>query len=376
MPARNTASSTKRKVASKAPPTKSVAPPRKSVTRAYAAQSPDAKLAPFQIERRELRPRDVQFDILFCGVCHSDLHMARNEWKQTIYPVVPGHEIVGRVTAVGDKVKKFKTGDLAGVGCLVDSCRQCANCKKGLEQYCTVGNVLTYSGRDRVNGDITYGGYSKQIVVDEDFVLKISNKLPLAQVAPLLCAGITTYSPLRHWGVGKGHKLGVVGLGGLGHMAVKLGASFGAEVTMLSTSPDKEADARRLGAHKFALTKDAAQMKKLAGYFDFIIDTVSAKHDYNAYLSLLGTDGVMMCVGAPPTPAEIAVFNLIGGRRSLTGSLIGGLPETQEMLDYCAKHGISSDIEIIDIANINEAYERMLKSDVRYRFVIDMATLT
>jgi alcohol dehydrogenase (NADP+) len=368
MPAKSTASSTKRKVASKAPP-------RKSTTRAYAAQSPDAKLAPFQIERRELRPRDVQFEILFCGVCHSDIHMARNEWKQTIYPVVPGHEIVGRVTAVGDKVTKFKAGDLAGVGCLVDSCRQCANCKKGLEQYCTVGNVLTYSGRDRVNGDITYGGYSKQIVVDEDFVLKISDKLPLAQVAPLLCAGITTYSPLRHWGVGKGHKLGVVGLGGLGHMAVKLGASFGAEVTMLSTSPEKEADARRLGAHKFALTKDAAQMKKLAGYFDFIIDTVSAKHDYNAYLNLLTTDGVMMCVGAPPTPAEIGVFTLMGGRRSLTGSGIGGLPETQEMLDYCAKHGISSDIEMIDIANINEAYERMLKSDVRYRFVIDMATL-
>jgi uncharacterized zinc-type alcohol dehydrogenase-like protein len=373
---KNTAPSTKRKVASKAPPTKSVAAPKKSVVRAYAAQSPDAKLGPFQIERRELRPRDVQFEILFCGVCHSDIHMARNEWGQTIYPVVPGHEIVGRVTAVGDKVTKFKTGDLAGVGCLVDSCRQCANCKKGLEQYCTVGNVLTYSGRDRVNGDITYGGYSKQIVVDEDFVLRISDKLPLAQVAPLLCAGITTYSPLRHWGVGKGHKLGVVGLGGLGHMAVKLGASFGAEVTMLSTSPEKEADARRLGAHKFALTKDAAQMKKLGGYFDFIIDTVSAKHDYNAYLSLLATDGVMMCVGAPPTPAEIGVFTLMGGRRSLTGSGIGGLPETQEMLDYCAKHGISSDIEMIDIANINEAYERMLKSDVRYRFVIDMATLT
>jgi len=369
MPAKSTASSTKRRVASKAPP-------RKSATRAYAAQSPDAKLGPFQIERRELRPRDVQFEILFCGVCHSDIHMARNEWKQTIYPVVPGHEIVGRVTAVGNKVTKFKAGDLAGVGCLVDSCRQCANCKKGLEQYCTVGNVLTYSGRDRVNGDITYGGYSKQIVVDEDFVLRISDKLPLAQVAPLLCAGITTYSPLRHWGVGKGHKLGVVGLGGLGHMAVKLGASFGAEVTMLSTSPEKETDARRLGAQKFALTKDAAQMKKLAGYFDFIIDTVSAKHDYNAYLKLLTTDGVMMCVGAPPTPAEIGVFTLMGGRRSLTGSGIGGLPETQEMLDYCAKHGISSDIEMIDIANINEAYERMLKSDVRYRFVIDMATLT
>jgi uncharacterized zinc-type alcohol dehydrogenase-like protein len=342
------------------------APVRKSMTRAYAAQSPDSKLAPFQIERRELRPRDVQLEILYCGVCHSDLHMARNEWGQTIYPVVPGHEIVGRVTAVGNKVRTFKAGDLAGVGCLVDSCRTCANCKKGLEQYCTVGNVLTYSGRDRINGDITYGGYSKQIVADEDFVLRISDKLPLAQVAPLLCAGITTYSPLRHWGVGKGHKLGVVGLGGLGHMAVKLGASFGAEVTMLSTSPEKEVDARRLGAHKFALTKDP----------DFIIDTVSAKHDYNSFITLLATDGVMMCVGAPPTPAEIAVFTLIGGRRSLAGSLIGGLPETQEMLDYCAEHGISSDIEMIDIASINEAYERMMKSDVRYRFVIDMATLT
>ncbi len=349
---------------------------KKSVTRAYAAQAPDTRLAPFQIERRALRPGDVQLEILYCGVCHSDIHMARNEWGSTIYPVVPGHEIVGRVTAVGDKVKKFRAGGLAGVGCLVDSCRECNNCKQGLEQYCTVGNVLTYSARDRVNGDITYGGYSKQVVVDEDFVLKVSDTLPLAGVAPLLCAGITTYSPLRHWNVGKGHKLGVVGLGGLGHMAVKLGASFGAEVTMLSTSPDKEADARRLGAHKFTLTRDAAQLKKLAGYFDFIIDTVSAKHDYNQYLKLLATDGVMICVGAPPTPAEVGVFNLLGGRRSLAGSGIGGLPETQEMLDYCAEYGITSDVEVIDIAYINEAYERMLKSDVRYRFVIDMATLT
>ena len=357
-------------------PVTSPPPTKKAVTRAYAAQSPDARLAPFQIERRELRPRDVRLEILYCGVCHSDIHMARNEWGQTIYPVVPGHEIVGRVTAVGDDVTKFHTGDLVGVGCMVDSCRKCKNCRKGLEQYCTVGNVLTYSARDRINGDITYGGYSKQIVVDEDFVLRVSEKLPLAQVAPLLCAGITTYSPLRHWKVGKGHKLGVIGLGGLGHMAVKLGASLGAEVTMLSTSPEKEADARRLGAHKFALTRDPAQLKALAGYFDFIIDTVSAKHDYNMYLGLLATDGAMICVGAPPTPAEVAVFTLIGGRRSLAGSGIGGIAETQEMLDYCAEHGISSDIELIDIANINEAYERMLKSDVRYRFVIDMATLT
>src|SRR5205823_469065 len=239
----------------------------------------------------------------------------------------------------------------------------------------TVGMVLTYSARDRVSGDITYGGYSKQIVVDEDFVLRVSDKLPLAQVAPLLCAGITTYSPLRHWNVGKGHKLGVIGLGGLGHMAVKFGASFGAEVTMLSTSPEKEKDARRLGAQKFAITSDRAQLEKLNGYFDFILDTVSAKHDYDSYVNLLATDGVMMCVGAPPTPAEVQLFTLIGGRRSLAGSGIGGIPETQEMLDYCAKHGITSDIELIDIASVNDAYTRMLKGDVRYRFVIDMASL-
>ena len=346
-------------------------------TPAYAAQGPDTPLAPLQIHRREPRPEDVQVEILYCGVCHSDIHMARNEWKQTIYPVVPGHEIVGRVTAVGNKVTKFKSGDLAGVGVMVGSCRHCPNCRKGLEQYCTDGGLVgTYSARDRITGEITQGGYSKKIVVHEDFVFRLSDKLPLPNVAPLLCAGITTYSPLRHWKVGKGHKLGVVGLGGLGHMAVKFGASFGAEVTMLSTSPDKEKDARRLGAHKFALTSDAAQLKKLAGYFDFIIDTVSAKHDYNLYLSLLATDGVMMCVGAPPTPAEVHVFSLIGGRRSLAGSGIGGIPETQEMLDYCAAHGITSDIELIDIGSINKAYERMLKSDVRYRFVIDMASLT
>lgn len=345
-------------------------------TPAYAAQAPDTPLAPFQIQRREVSPHDVQLEILYCGVCHSDIHMARNEWKQTIYPVVPGHEIVGRVAAVGNKVTKFRSGDIAGVGVMVGSCRVCVNCRKGLEQYCTVGMVGTYSARDMITGEITQGGYSKRIVVHEDFVLRVSNKLPLAKVAPLLCAGITTYSPLRHWKVGKGHKLGVVGLGGLGHMAVKFGASFGAEVTMLSTSPDKEKDARRLGAHKFALTSDSAQLEKLAGYFDFILDAVSAKHDYNLYLHLLATDGVMMCVGAPPTPAEVALFTLIGGRRSLAGSGIGGIHETQEMLDYCAEHGITSDIELIDIASINDAYVRMLKSDVRYRFVIDMASLT
>ena len=350
--------------------------PEKRATSAYAAQAPDTPLAPFQIQRREVRPHDVQLELLYCGVCHSDIHMARNEWGQTIYPVVPGHEIVGRVTAAGDKVTNFRSGDLAGVGVMVESCRECVNCRKGLEQYCTVGMVGTYSARDRSTGEITQGGYSKQIVVHEDFMFRLSDKLPLAKVAPLLCAGITTYSPLRHWKVGKGHKLGVVGLGGLGHMAVKFGASFGAEVTLLSTSPEKEKDARRLGAHKFALTSDSAQLEKLAGYFDFIIDCVSARHDYNLYLHLLATDGVMICVGIPPTPAEVAMFSLIGGRRSLAGSGIGGIPETQEMLDYCAKHGITSDIELIDIASVNDAYVRMLKSDVRYRFVIDMASLT
>ena len=370
MAAKNTSSSPRARTTSKTAA-------KKPLTKAYAAKAPDARLGPFQIERRALRPNDVQIEILYCGVCHSDIHMARNEWGETIYPVVPGHEMVGRVTAVGEKATRFKPGDLAGVGVMVDSCRKCPNCRKGLQQYCTDGGMVgTYSAHDRVTGEITYGGYSKQIVTDENYVFTISDKLPLAQVAPLLCAGITTWSPLRHWKVGKGHKLGVIGLGGLGHMAVKFGASFGAEVTLLSTSPDKEADARRLGAQKFALTSDAAQVKSLHGYFDFILDTVSAKHDYEMYLRMLATDGVMMCVGAPPTPAQVGAFTLIAGRKSLAGSGIGGVPETQEMLDYCAKHGISADIEMIDIANINEAYERMLKSDVRYRFVIDMATLT
>jgi uncharacterized zinc-type alcohol dehydrogenase-like protein len=272
-------------------------------------------------------------------------------------------------------VKQFKVVDLAGVGCLVDSCGECENCKKDLEQFCKNGSTGTYNSKDKVSGGVTYGGYSNQIVVDESFVLRVSDKLPLEAVAPLLCAGITTYSPLRHWKVGKGHKVAVVGLGGLGHMAVKFAASFGAEVTMLSTSPSKEQDARKLGAHKFALTRDPEQLKELASYFDFIIDTVSAPHDYNQYLSMLNTDGVMICVGVPPTPTEILGFNLIGNRRSIAGSLIGGLAETQEMLDYCAEHNIVSDVEMIKMSEINEAYERMLKGDVKYRFVIDMATL-
>lgn len=344
-------------------------------TKAYAAYNAKDPLGPFNLQRRELNEHDVQIDILYCGVCHSDVHQVRNEWGNSLYPMVPGHEIVGRVSAVGSSVTKFKEGDLAGVGCLVDSCRTCDKCKKGLEQYCENGSVGTYNAIERDGKTITYGGYSKHIVTTEEFVLHVSEKLDITGVAPLLCAGITTYSPLRKWKVGKGHKVGVLGLGGLGHMAVKFASSFGAEVTMLSTSPNKEVDAKRLGAHKFALTKDEAQLKALRNYFDFIIDTVSAPHDYNMYLNMLNTDGVMICVGAPPEPAQIPAFNLIFQRRSIGGSLIGGIPETQEMLDYCAEHNITSDVEVIDIKDINESYERMLRGDVRYRFVIDMNTL-
>jgi len=346
-----------------------------SATKAYAAKSATTPIEPWALDRREPKPHDVELDILYCGVCHSDLHTARNEWGGTIYPVVPGHEIVGRVTRVGDRVKKYKVGDLAAVGCMVDSCRECDNCKDGLEQYCTNGMVGTYNGKERDGSGMTYGGYSKKILAHEDFVLQISDKLPLEGVAPLLCAGITTYSPLRHWKVGKGDKVGILGLGGLGHMGVKLSVSFGAEVTMLSHSPSKEEDAKRLGAHKFLLTSDKAQVKAVSNYFDFILDTVSAPHDYNMYLNMLNRDGVMVCVGAPPEPAKVPAFNLIFQRRSLAGSLIGGIAETQEMLDYCAEHNITSDVEVIDIKDINESYERMLKGDVRYRFVIDMATL-
>jgi uncharacterized zinc-type alcohol dehydrogenase-like protein len=346
-----------------------------SATKAYAAKSATTPIEPWTLDRREPKPHDVELDILYCGVCHSDLHTARNEWGGTIYPVVPGHEIVGRVTRVGDHVKKYKVGDLAAIGCMVDSCRECDNCKDGLEQYCTNGMVGTYNGKERDGSGMTYGGYSKKILAHEDFVLQISDKLPLEGVAPLLCAGITTYSPLRHWKVGKGDKVGILGLGGLGHMGVKLAVSFGAEVTMLSHSPSKEEDAKRLGAHKFLLTSDKAQVKAVSNHFDFILDTVSAPHDYNMYLSMLNRDGVMVCVGAPPEPAKVPAFNLIFQRRSLAGSLIGGIAETQEMLDYCVEHNITSDVEVIDIKDINESYERMLKGDVRYRFVIDMATL-
>jgi alcohol dehydrogenase (NADP+) len=344
-------------------------------TKAYAAQSASTPLAEWSIERRTPKPHDVQLEILYCGVCHSDLHTARNEWGGTKYPVVPGHEIVGRITAVGDHVTKYKVGQLAGIGCMVDSCRECDNCREGLEQYCSNGMVGTYNGQEKDGSGITYGGYSKQIVAHEDFILRIPENLPLEGIAPLLCAGITTYSPLRHWKVGKGDKVGILGLGGLGHMGVKLAASMGAEVTMLSHSPKKEADAKRLGAHKFLLTSDEQQVKSVRKYFDFILDTVSAEHDYNLYLGMLKTNGVMVCVGAPPIPSKVSAFNLIGERRTLAGSLIGGIPETQEMLDYCAEHNIVSDVEVIKMSDINEAYERMLKGDVKYRFVIDMASL-
>jgi alcohol dehydrogenase (NADP+) len=344
-------------------------------TKGYAAQNSKSPVTPWNFQRRETGSHDVQIDILYCGVCHSDLHQIRNEWGGSVFPMVPGHEIIGRVSKTGNHAKKFKAGELVGVGCLVDSCRECDNCKHGLEQYCTGGPSFTYNSYEQDKMTPTYGGYSNLIVTHEDFVLHVSEKLPIKGVAPLLCAGITTYSPLRHWKVGKGHKIGVLGLGGLGHMAVKFAAAFGAEVTMLSTSKSKEADSKRLGAHKFVLTSDAENVSSVKGYFDFILDTVSAPHDYNMYLSLLKTDGIQICVGVPPTPAQINGFSLLAGRKSLAGSSIGGLPETQEMLDYCAEHNIVSDVEIINIKDINSAYERMLKGDVKYRFVIDMATL-
>lgn len=346
-----------------------------TATKAYAAQTNQSPVTPWNFERREPNNHDVQFDILYCGVCHSDLHQIRDEWFPGIFPMVPGHEIVGRVTNVGSHVKKHKVGDLVGVGCMVDSCRTCENCEDGLEQYCVNGSSQTYNGMEQDKKTPTYGGYSNMMVCHEDFVLKISEKLDLAAVAPLLCAGITTYSPLRHWKIGKGHKVAVLGLGGLGHMAVKFAVAFGAEVTMLSTSPSKKADAERLGAHHFVLTSDKEQVAAVRNHFDFIIDTVSAPHDYNMYLGLLRTNGIQICVGVPPSPLEIYGFSLLGNRRSIAGSGIGGIPETQEMLDYCAEHNIVSDIELIDIKDVNAAYERMLKGDVRYRFVIDMATL-
>ncbi len=344
-------------------------------SKAYAAHSATTPLVPIQFDRRDVGPKDVLIKIDFCGVCHSDIHTVRDEWGGAQYPLIPGHEIVGHITQVGSDVTKFKVGEIAGVGCMVDSCRVCSSCERHLEQFCNKGATFTYNSPEKNMKTPTYGGYSSQIVCDQDFVLKISPKLDLAKVAPLLCAGITTYSPLKHWNVKKGDKVGVVGLGGLGHMAVKLAAAMGAEVTMLSTSPSKEKDAKELGAHKFANTRDEKTFKTFANYFDLIINTISAQHDYNQYASLLNIDATMVLLGVPPKPSEVRAFSLIGRRRSISGSLIGGIKETQEMLDFCAEKNIVSDIEVIVMDQINTAYERMIKNDVHYRFVIDMKTL-
>lgn len=341
----------------------------------YAAQEAKAPLAPFSFERREVGAHDVAIDILYCGVCHSDVHQVRNEWGGAMFPMVPGHEIVGHVTQVGEHVSTFRVGDLVGVGCMVDSCRECSSCAEDQEQYCELGNAGTYNSTEMDRQTPTYGGYSNHVVVQERFVLHISNKLSPDRVAPLLCAGITTYSPLRQWNIGQGHKVAVVGLGGLGHMAVKFAAAMGAEVTVLSTSPGKEADAKELGAHKFVVTKDKEAMKRIRNSFDFIVNTVSAPLDLNVYLGLLRLDGTMVLLGVPPEAPTVHAFNLIAKRRRLAGSLIGGIKETQEMLDYCAEHNIMSDVEVIPMADINTAYDRMVKGDVHYRFVIDMATL-
>jgi uncharacterized zinc-type alcohol dehydrogenase-like protein len=335
-------------------------------------------MAPFSLERRTPGPEDIQIEILYCGVCHSDLHQVRNEWEgvlPTVYPCVPGHEIVGRVVKAGSAVKKFKEGDLAGVGCMVDSDRTCVNCRAGEEQFCESMATFTYNSPDKFLGGVTYGGYSESIVVDQAFALRISDKVNLAGVAPLLCAGITTYSPMRHWKVSAGQKVGIVGLGGLGHMGLKFAKAFGAKVVLFTTSPGKTADALRLGADEVVISKNADDVQKHANTFNFILDTVSAEHDLNAYLNLLKRDGTMTLVGAPEKPAPVKAFSLLFGRRSLAGSPIGGIRETQEMLDFCAEKGITADIEMIPMQKIDEAYDRLLKNDVKYRFVIDMASL-
>ncbi len=344
-------------------------------TTGYVGRSAKEPLAPWSFERRATGPRDVAIDILFCGVCHSDLHTVRSEWPGTVYPCVPGHEIVGRVTEVGAEVKRFKAGGLAAVGCIVDSCRRCPNCREGLEQFCDAGFTGTYNSPDSHLGGVTYGGYSKRIVVDHDFVLRVPDGLDPAGVAPLLCAGITTYSPLRHWKAGKGQKVGIVGLGGLGHMGVKLAHALGAEVVLVTTSPGKREDARRLGASDVVVSRDADEIARHANSFDFILDTVSAHHDLDGLLALLKRDGTLTLVGAPPDPPTVNPFNLIMRRRRYAGSLIGGIPETQEMLDFCAERRMTADVEVIPIQDIEKAYARMLKGDVKYRFVIDMASL-
>jgi alcohol dehydrogenase (NADP+) len=343
-------------------------------TKGYAAQNATSPLTPFTFERRDPRADDITIEIDYCGICHSDIHTARSEWGPTAYPCVPGHELVGRVVQVGKKVKRFRKGDLAGVGCFVDSCGKCVNCKKNEEQYCLKQTAFTYNSLELDGKTPTYGGYSRHITVKADFALKIKKNQPLSRIAPLLCAGITTYSPLKRYGVKKGSKVAVVGLGGLGHMAVKIAKAMGAEVTVFSTSPSKQPDARKLGAKHFALSKVPGTFEKRAGYFDVIIDTVSAQHDFTPYLETLKMDGTMVLLGAAPDPSTVSAFALIFGRKRLTGSLIGGIKETQEMLDFCAKKKIFADIELIPAAKINEAYDRTLKNDVKYRFVIDAAT--
>jgi len=344
-------------------------------TKSYAALSKHTPLEPYSFERRDLRADDVHVHIRYCGVCHSDLHQARDEWGGSMYPMVPGHEIVGEVVAVGSSVTRFAPGEWVGVGVMVDSCCNCNSCNRDMEQYCDEGMTGTYNGLERDGKTLAQGGYSSDIVVKDRFVVSISPSLNMAAVAPLLCAGITTYSPLRFAGVTAGMKVGVVGLGGLGHMGVKFAASFGAEVTVISTSPSKEADAKRLGASRFLLSSDAAAVKSYAGYFDVILDTVSADHDYSGYLDMLTLEGKLLIVGLPSKTPEVSPFSLITKRRSIIGSMIGGMKETQEMLDYCAEHQIVSDVEVISIQNINDAYQRMLRSDVKYRFVIDLSTL-
>ena len=343
--------------------------------KAYAARSADSAIEPFAFDRREPGPHDIQIDILYCGVCHSDLHQARNDWGNSAYPMVPGHEIVGRVVKVGEHVKKLKVGDLAGVGCMVDSCRVCEPCEADLEQYCLEGCTVTYNGKERGTGAPTYGGYSEQIVVEERFVVKVPETLDLKAVAPLLCAGITTYSPLKHWKVGKGQKVGVIGLGGLGHMGVKFAKALGAHVVMVTTSPEKGKDALALGADEVLVSRDPDAMAKARGSFDFLLNTIPVGHDMNPYVTLLKLDGTMVLVGALTALDPLMGFNLMGGRKSIAGSGIGGMAETQEMIDFCAAHGIVSDVEMIRMDEVNMAYDRLLKNDVRYRFVIDMATL-
>ncbi len=344
-------------------------------TKAYAAHAPTSPLAPHAIARREPTPTDVEIDILFCGVCHSDLHVARDEWGGTAYPVVPGHEILGRVTRVGAKVTRFKAGDLAAVGCMVDSCRTCDHCSRGLQQFCLGGATFTYNSPDAHLGGMTFGGYSERVVADEAFTLRVPANLDPARAAPLLCAGITTWSPLRKWGAGPGKKVGIVGLGGLGHMGVRFARAMGAHVVLFTTSAGKVEDGKRLGAHEVVVSSDADAMARHASSLDLVVDTVSADHPVDAYLALLRLDGTMVMVGVPPNPQQVRAFSLIMPRRNLAGSLIGGIPETQEMLDFCGTHGIACDVELIRMDQVNEAYERMLRNDVKYRFVIDMASL-